>query len=46
MAGMWKRVHGKSSEWRVVYKGLSLLDYLLRNGAPPPSAGDAIVTTF
>ena len=33
MATMWKKVGSKGSEWRVVYKALNLLEFLIRNGS-------------
>ena len=33
MKEVWKRVSGKSHEWRIVYKAPNLLEYLIRNGS-------------
>ena len=33
MAGVWKRIGEKGPNWRVVYKALSLLEFLLCNGS-------------
>ena len=33
MATLWKKVGSKGSEWRVVYKALNLLEFLIRNGS-------------
>ena len=33
MATVWKKVGAKGSEWRVVYKALNLLEFLIRNGS-------------
>lgn len=34
MAMLWKRLNDLGKNWRHVYKGLLLLDYLLKTGAP------------
>ena len=33
MANVWKRVGEKGVNWRICYKALNLLDYLIRNGS-------------
>ena len=33
MSNVWKRVNEAGRNWRIVYKALSLLDYLIRNGS-------------
>eukprot|EP00307_Rebecca_sp_RCC1486_P005746 CAMPEP_0119422212 /NCGR_PEP_ID=MMETSP1335-20130426/27684_1 /TAXON_ID=259385 /ORGANISM="Chrysoculter rhomboideus, Strain RCC1486" /LENGTH=77 /DNA_ID=CAMNT_0007447655 /DNA_START=21 /DNA_END=251 /DNA_ORIENTATION=+ len=32
MAAVWRRINESGKNWRQVYKALSLLDYLIRNG--------------
>ena len=33
MAAVWKRVNESGKNWRIVYKALTLLEYLIRNGS-------------
>merc|ERR1711965_499345 len=33
MSNVWKRVGESSRNWRIVYKALSLLEFLIRNGS-------------
>jgi len=33
MQNVWKRVNESGKNWRIVYKALTLLEYLIRNGS-------------
>ena len=33
MSNVWKRVNESGKNWRIVYKALTLLEYLIRNGS-------------
>ena len=33
MQNVWKRVNESGRNWRIVYKALTLLEYLIRNGS-------------
>ena len=33
MSAVWKRVNQSAKNWRIMYKALSLLEYLIRNGS-------------
>ena len=33
MQNVWKRVNESSKNWRIVYKALNVLEYLIRNGS-------------
>lgn len=34
MKHLWKKLNSKPSQWRIIFKALNAMEYLVKNGAP------------